>query len=419
MKRILCLLLCFLLLTGCSRFGGLVPHELAWTTPHVSTEDGAEETEALEASSFSELKTAIRSFVENHVEHGLIRVRNYSGDVEEDLSRAAYTVSREEPLGAYAVDYMTHDCTLIVSYYEIKVDITFRKTAQELAAILPAGSSGEAVKQIGEAVAAYEPTLVLSLLTRNEPDYAKTVQEYYEQNPDSCMALPEVKVQSYPQTGTKRIVELQFTYPEPTLTLRNMERAVRESLSAASIYVRYRFEAREKLELLFTYLAERFAYQAGESATPIYSALCEGIASAQSMSAVWKLLCDRVGIECLTVHGFHGSQNYDWNMVCLDNVWYHTDILEDAISGTLHLRYDEDMADYYWDMEALPSCPAPKPVVLPEQTEPDGEMTEPEPGTEPDAEDGEPAPEEPEPGEPEPDEPEPQEPPEENEKNEP
>ena len=54
-------------------------------------------------------------FVRGGVEHGVIRVQQYTGTLEDDLAAAAYSVAREDPAGAYAVDYMTHECTLIVS----------------------------------------------------------------------------------------------------------------------------------------------------------------------------------------------------------------------------------------------------------------------------------------------------------------
>ncbi len=36
-------------------------------------------------------------------------------------------IAREDPIGAYAIDYITHDCTLIVAYYEIRIDITLAR----------------------------------------------------------------------------------------------------------------------------------------------------------------------------------------------------------------------------------------------------------------------------------------------------
>ena len=160
-----------------------------------------------------------------------------------------------------------------------------------------------------------------------------------------------------------------------------MQQAVTESLRAAEIYVRYCASETEKAALLFTYLAERFPYQEGSSRTPVYSALCQGIADSKSMAQSWQLLCDEAGITCQTVSGMRGSESYWWNIVKLDGGYCHVDILRDLLGGgTLRLRYDEDMTgEYYWDQPQTPACPAP----VPEEEPPAEEQPEPPAETEP------------------------------------
>ena len=174
-----------------------------------------------------------------------------------------------------------------------------------------------------------------------------------------------------------------------------MQQDVSESLRAAEIYVRYCTSETEKASLLFTYLAERFPYQEGTSRTPVYSALCQGIADSKSMAQSWQLLCDEAGLTCQTVSGMRGSESYYWNIMQLDGGYCHVDILRDLLGGgTLRLRYDEDMTgEYYWDQPQMPACPAP----VPEEEPPIEE--EPEPPAEEDP--GETVPSEEEPAPPE------------------
>ena len=165
-----------------------------------------------------------------------------------------------------------------------------------------------------------------------------------------------------------------------------MQQDVRESLTAAEVYVRYCTSETEKAALLFTYLAERFPYQQGDSRTPVYSALCQGVANSKSMAQSWQLLCDEAGLSCRTVSGLRGGEAYWWNIVTLDGVSCHVDVLRDLLDGsTLRLRYDEDMAGgYYWDAEDVPACPAP----APEEEEPEAPApTEDQPASEDPAED--------------------------------
>ena len=126
MKRLLFLILAFCLI--CSACSAFVPSQYVRVSEHSTSGEVAQNADVLSARDFAGLKDAIRSFVKGGIEHGVIRVQSYNGgDVEEDLSTAAYQIAREDPYGAYMVDYMTHSCSLIVSYYEIGIDITFRQ----------------------------------------------------------------------------------------------------------------------------------------------------------------------------------------------------------------------------------------------------------------------------------------------------
>lgn len=391
MKRLLTafsLLLC-LTLCGCAR---LLPTEYTQIAAHVEPQSAPEDFDALTADSESSLKRAIRQLVQNGVEHGVIRVREYSGDVEADLAAAAYQIAREDPLGLYAVDYMTHDCSLIVSFYEIHIDITFRDFATELDEIPYVSSDAEATKLLHEAMDSYADHLTMYLTYDSTLDYALLAEQYFADNPRRLMARPSLHAAAYPDAGAPRIVELTFSYPASARDLREMEQAVSDTISAASVYVRYRESELEKAKLLYSYLTERFTYTEAESATPIYSLLCEGVATSQSMAQVWQLLCDETGLECCTVSGLRAGADYSWNIVLLDGEYVHLDLLRDVLeTGALQPRYDEDMGEYYFDAAAYPACPAPEPAIglEPEPGE-DGESGEEAPG-----EGGEPADENP------------------------
>ena len=160
MKRKAALLFCALLLAllcGCSR---LVPDEYMQVTPHSPETKTQEQADVLTVNNYKTLKNALRSLVQNGVEHGVLHTNQYAGDIETDLPQAAYEIARVDPIGAYAIDYITHDCTLIVTYYEIRVDITFRdvltpldeieyagsESARSPLTLLRSASSGQAVK---------------------------------------------------------------------------------------------------------------------------------------------------------------------------------------------------------------------------------------------------------------------------------
>ena len=62
------------------------------------------------------------------------------------------------------------------------------------------------------------------------------------------------------------------------------------------------------------------------------------------------------------MEGSHDGEEYAWNIVTLDGLRYHVDLLRDLLAdGSLHLRYDEEMIGYSWDAAQYPACPKPEP----------------------------------------------------------
>ena len=350
-------------LSACSRF---VPSSYTRVSAHSQSQAEQQDKNVVSVGDYAGLRRAIRDFVRGGVEHGVIRVRQYTGTLEEDLAAAAYSVAREDPAGAYAVDYMTHECTLIVSYYEIHVDITFRETKTALSDIPYVSNTRDLERRLREAMDNYDSVLTVYAGYAQEPDYAALAKTYYEENLDRLMAMPEVTLENYPQGATPRIAEVTFTYPEPSRTLESMAKQVADTLSAASVYVRIRESDWEKLQLLYSYLTERFSYTERETKTPVYSLLCEGYATSWSMAQSWALLCREAGLTCQVVEGQRDGESYWWNLISLDEQWYHMDLMQDVLAQSgLNLRYDEDMAAYSWDREAYPACPAPEEAQTP------------------------------------------------------
>ena len=132
LKYLLPVLLMTVLLAGCSH---LLESRYISVKPHTETTSAGEDENLLTAENYLSLKNAILSLVENSVGEGVIRVSDYSGDLEEDLQKAIEEVSTEDPLGAYAVEEMHGECSLIVSYYEIRIYTEFRRTAEQIRSV--------------------------------------------------------------------------------------------------------------------------------------------------------------------------------------------------------------------------------------------------------------------------------------------
>ena len=357
LTRLLALLLGMaLLLTGC---GSLFESEYVSITPHTEQYSPEENENALTAENYLSLKNAILSFVENGVEDGVIRVYDYSGDVEEDLEQATYEVAKSDPLGAYAVDYITQDSALIVSYYEIRIHIKFRRTLEQIESVQRVTPSSPLESLVADAMANYDDELTVRLSYYNGQDPAAIAQAYYLSHPSSAMEFPQITVNLYPESGNVRILEVLFAYSQTSEELKSRQSAVETSLRAAQEYVRYRDTETAKLQLLYTYLQERFSYESGSTTTPVYSFLCEGIADSAACARSLQALSDEVGLECYTVEGSRDGKPYFWNIVCVDGMYCHADLCNSLLSGSdsLTLYQDDAMASYSWDRTLYPACP--------------------------------------------------------------
>ena len=186
MKRLVCLILSLLFLTGCAN---VIPSEYATVKPHVESSGKTAQEDAVVVSNYPQLKNAILRFVQERRTEGYIRVNTYDGDVESDLAEAAYEVARVDPLGVYAVDYMTHECTRIVSYYDIRINITFRRTAAEIAAIESVGTQVLLQRRLQQAVEDGERRVTLRMSSYRDQDIAAMVAEYCAANPTAVMEV--------------------------------------------------------------------------------------------------------------------------------------------------------------------------------------------------------------------------------------
>lgn len=382
MKRLILAVMSLLLLAlgGCS---ALLPSQYTQISAHSTAQTAHTDSDIPTVSDYHELRRAILQFAEDGVAHGVIRTANYSGDVEEDLARAAYSAAREDPVGAYTIDFLTHDCSLIVSYYEITIDITFRDMAADPRTLEYVTSQKEVETLLRGAMEDYQDHVTWYAVSNYSDRYETLAREICEAEPLHFMAVPEIRVANYPEEGRSRIVELTLTWPADAATLQKMEKAVEESLQAASVYVRYRDTEWEKASLLYTYLLERFTYTERRTDTPLYSALCEGLLTSESAASAWQLLCEQIGIDCQVVEGSRDGEAYAWNIVTLDGLRYHVDLMRDLLEdGTLHLRYDEEMTGYSWDAAGYPACPKPEPVSPPD-TQPEQTTDDPDAGEAP------------------------------------
>jgi hypothetical protein len=266
--RILALALCLsLLLTGCE---AMLHGEYLTVEPHSMLSAAEDDSSVIRVENYQELVSGILSLVSACQEQGVIQLSNYNTrDVEADLTAACLEVSHEDPLGAYAVDYIKHEFSRILTYYQATITIGYRRTLEQLRSVVPVTGSRASRSEVQGALAQFQPEAVLRVTYFNEDeDYirALALQAYYD-TPAAAFGMPELSVAIYPDAGYQRIVEISFTYAEPVEALRlksaQLQEAAREVAQPA---VSRNFRGRLLLSALFGALLDHRA--ALEAAAP-------------------------------------------------------------------------------------------------------------------------------------------------------
>lgn len=386
-KRALCLLLAGLLaLSGCS---AMLEQTYTRVEPAEERLAVGEDPSVIEVEDRAALTSAILSLVRQGVEHGVIRLKNYRGDVEADLSDACLEVAQEDPLGSYAVESIKHDFSHIISYYEANIYIDYRRTHEQVSSLVRVTGSSAIRAEIKDALASFAPEVLLQVsYFAEDGDYIRDLvtQAYYE-SPAAALGLPDVTVTLYPaQTaGYRRVVEIQLSYAESPEALRKKSTQVTEAAEELCAPMLYLTKDRA-LSAVFTALRREAEYLPADADAPkstAWHALNRNGADSEGLALAVELLCGRLQLESMVVSGALEGEAHFWNVVRLENGEYrHMDVSNpngNLISDAAALE-----RGYAWDRKSgsIPRCgeqppkPTPTPTSTPEFTPlPDGETT--------------------------------------------
>jgi hypothetical protein len=370
------LLLGLLALSGCA---SMTNRDYLSIQPHRDNLSAANDPSAYRAENYTTLGEVIHSMVEAGLEHGVVHLSNYTprwnSNVETDLADACAEVAQRDPLGAYAVDFIKHDKSYIVSYYEANLYITYRRTQAQVAGIVAVTGSSAVRTEIQEALSAFsaEKVLRISYFTEDAAAIRDLVYQAYYASPQVALGMPEIEVALYPSdegyTGSLRIVEIRLTYPEDQDTLRIQALALAkraEVLSQQTLGLGKEAPARAINKLLKEQVT---VFPIGNGDGPkrrgtAYAALVENTADSEGMALAFQLLAQNAGLECYVVTGAVEDTPHFWNIVALsDGEYRHVDVT----AAERFALSDADLTalGYRWDRNGYRSCGAQPPAETP------------------------------------------------------
>jgi len=370
-RGLLPLLALLLALCGCSSFLDSEYEQISDHDAVASDNDDEDESDVVTVSTYTGLKNAILTMVKNGKETGTIRLQNYDGEPAEDISKAISEVGQSTPFGAYAVDYFDHDKAQILSYYELYLTINYKRTAKQIGNIISTYSTTQAEEILREAVS--ESDTYLAILSSSgiasESFIYEYLEGYYYENPLQMLLLPEISINIYPESGSQRIAEIEFTYGDSAVDISDML----EELNARAESLSEETKAMSTSEgvrtiLLCASLSEVVVPESevnSEEQTNIitntaYGALVGGVSDSEGYAMAFKALCDLMDIECYVVAGQLAEQSHFWNIVNIDGSYYHVDPIMCDVNGieTAFLLSDSAMLgeEYKWNTENYVLC---------------------------------------------------------------
>lgn len=365
-KCIAVLLVICLLLSGCSSmFGG----SYVSINPHLE-EDQLDRQEFLQVRSYEGLLSALAAQIEVGAETVTLSVSGFSEEwITNSMDAAIRNITANHPLGVYAVESITYEQGTTGGVSAVAVTITYNSNRAELLRLKRAKGMEQAQSIVTAALDQCEAGVVFLVEGYEQTDFIQMIENHADAHPESVMELPAVTVSMFPQSGDDRLVELRFEYQTSRDTLRGMQTTVAPVFASARLYVSGDAPAEEKYSQLCSFLIERYQYQIETSKTPTYSLLRYGVGDSKAFAVVYASMCRQAGLECQVVSGTWAGESRFWNIICVDEVHYHLDLLRCYETGVFQTLSDSQMEGYVWDYSAYPVCGMPEPDPTEETTQ--------------------------------------------------
>ena len=284
----------------------------------------------------------------------------YEGDAAEDLANACWAVRTEDALCAYCVENIAYEFNRIVTINEADIKISYSKATESPKQIVHLGFSSEAEGAILSAMENGVRTLAL-LVGRSgftAEDMTAQVNKAYRDNPAVVPKKPTAVVNVFSGAGAQRLYEIQIDYGMTNAQLRQCCRQLDEFSPFDELTPSTLTEV-ERAYAACRYLVENCTITDNEEANSAYSALIDREANSEGLAFGYVELCRQLNVDCCIVYGQHDRQEHCWNIVRIDDSYYHVDITQCAKGGPAlgFMQNDENFWGIYrWDVAAYPKC---------------------------------------------------------------
>lgn len=160
----------------------------------------------------------------------------------------------------------------------------------------------------------------------------------------NMLYMPREYTYNY-NTETGRIIDVEINYTVSAEQALEMNTAVRNVADEILKGIRADMSQTDIVAYFHDTIITSCEYSETSNSDNVYGCLVEGKAVCEGYSRAMQYLCTLVGIKCIIVTGV-ADEDHMWNMVEIDNKWYHIDLtwddprynppIDDYISHTYH-----------------------------------------------------------------------------------
>lgn len=172
-------------------------------------------------------------------------------------------------------------------------------------------------------------------------DYCEVYQQIY--NDEHALFYIDTKMQYAMNVSTKKLASAIIFYKYSDEKILEMQKAIEEEAKRVLDGVTPQMTDYETVKYFHDYLASNVVYdETAENCRDIYGVFVDKKAICGGYSKAFSYLCDKVGIETVTVTGDADGEAHMWNMVKIDGQWYNIDVTYAVTESELgsYVRYD-------------------------------------------------------------------------------
>lgn len=220
MKKLLVLaaaLGCAVSMTGCA---SLLERQYVTSDLHTSQFWESEAADILRAENRQDIVNDLLLLIGQHKESATLRLYNFTDDVAAaDAVQAATTEVRQDtPMGAYAVEYITSSVESQRGYYEIELEISYRRSVEQMKAVKNATSAEAVASLLENAMEDGAEELVVRIGYWDQSSRATIEQTMVSLREEyGIEGEPYWAVNLYPEEGTTGLVEFLLNESEPVM----------------------------------------------------------------------------------------------------------------------------------------------------------------------------------------------------------